>query len=59
MIFNELSNAVFRFALRCVGSEIDGGKFKPPIRWWKIQRPIRAQVRYSLVQKIYSTMLCQ
>ena len=25
MIFNELSNAVFRIALRCVGAEIDGG----------------------------------
>ena len=25
MIFNELSNAAFRFALRCAGGEIDGG----------------------------------
>ena len=49
MIFCELSNAVFRFVLRCAGAEIDGeggGVFKhtPPSRWWKIQRPIRARV---------------
>ena len=25
MIFKELSNAVFRIALRCVAAEIDGG----------------------------------
>ena len=25
MIFRELSNAVFRFVLRCAGAEIDGG----------------------------------
>ena len=30
MIFRELSNAVFRFVLRCVGAEIDGGVFKHP-----------------------------
>ena len=30
MIFNELSNAIFRIALRCVGAEIDGGCSKPP-----------------------------
>ena len=47
MILPELSNAVFRFVLRCAGAEIDGGgvfKHPPPIRWWKIQRPIRARV---------------
>ena len=49
MIFRELSNAVFRFVLRCPGAEIDGGVFKhpPPIRWWKIQRPSRAQVNMA------------
>ena len=31
MIFRELSNAVFRFVLRCAGAEIDGGGvFKHP-----------------------------
>ena len=45
MIFRELSNAVFRFVLRCAGAEIDGGVQIPPIRWWKIQRPIRARVK--------------
>ena len=30
MIFRELSNAVFRFVLRCAGAEIDGGVFKHP-----------------------------
>ena len=33
MIFRELSNAVFRFVLRCAGAEIDGGgvfKHPPP-----------------------------
>ena len=107
MIFPELSNAVFRFVLRCAGVEIDGGggvqtpptmggecrvagvavatptlpvphqhfallsllatptltcwliilcfghtnfgnhppPMPPTIRWWKIQRPIRARVK--------------
>ena len=47
MIFRERSNAVFRFVLRCAGAEIDGGVQTPPppIRWWKIQRPIRARVK--------------
>ena len=46
MIFRELSNAVFRFVLRCAGAEIEGGVFKhpPPSRSWKIQRPSRARV---------------
>ena len=47
MIFRELSNAVFRFVLRCAGAEIDGGgvfKHPPPSRSWKIQRPSRARV---------------
>ena len=47
MIFRELSNAVFRFVLRCAGAEIDGGGVQtppPPSRWWKIQRPSRARV---------------
>ena len=26
MTFNELSNAVFRFALKCAGAEIEGGQ---------------------------------
>ena len=30
MIFRELSNAVFRFVLRCAGADIDGGVFKHP-----------------------------
>ena len=45
MIFIELSNAVFRFALRCAGAEIGGGiQTLSPIRWWKIQRSIRTRV---------------
>ena len=43
--FRELTNAVFRFVLRCAGAEIDGGGvFKPPHQVWKIQRPSRARV---------------
>ena len=30
MIFRELSNAVFRFVLRCLGAEIDGGGVQTP-----------------------------
>ena len=30
MIFRELSNAVFRFVLRCAGAEIDGGCSNTP-----------------------------
>ena len=30
MIFRELSNAVFRFVLRCAGAEIDGGGVQTP-----------------------------
>ena len=48
MIFRELSNAVFRFVLRCAGAEIDGGVQTPPpppSRSWKIQRPSRARVK--------------
>ena len=47
MIFRELSNAFFRFVLRCAGAEIDGGVQTPPppSRWWKIQRPSRARVK--------------
>ena len=30
IIFREISNAVFRFVLRCAGAEIDGGVFKHP-----------------------------
>ena len=45
MIFNELSNSVFCFALLCAGAEIDGG-CSTPSRWWKIQRPIRARVNF-------------
>ena len=40
MIFPELSNAVFRFVLRCAWAEINRGCSNtpppPPIRWWKI-----------------------
>ena len=53
MIFRELSNAVFRFVLRCAGAEIDGGGVQtppPPSRWWKIQRPSRARVKLWIVQ---------
>ena len=39
IIFRELSNAVFRFVLRCAGAEIDGGVQAPPIRWWKSRGP--------------------
>ena len=49
MIFRELSNAVFRFVLRCAGAEIDGGvQTPPPSRWWKIQRPSRARVNVDI-----------
>ena len=52
IIFRELSNAVFRFVLRCAGAEIDGGgggvQTPPPSRWWKIQRPIRARVNVQV-----------
>ena len=46
---NDFSRAFerrFPFVLRCAGAEIDGGEGvqTPPIRWWKIQRPIRARV---------------
>ena len=48
MIFRELSNAAFRFVLRRTGAQIDGGcsNTPPPIRWWKIQRPSRARVKF-------------
>ena len=50
MILRELSNAVFRFVLRCAGAEIDGGGgFQTaPSRSWKIQRPIRARVNNTI-----------
>ena len=44
MIFRELSNAFFRFVLRCAGAEIDGNVQTPPSMGSKIQRPIRARV---------------
>ena len=48
MIFRELSNAILRFVLQYAGAEPMGGggcsNTPPPIRWWKIQRPIRARV---------------
>ena len=51
MIFDEPSNAVVRFALRCAGAEIDGGVQTPPsIRWWKIQRPSKARVNKGAFQ---------
>ena len=52
MIFRELSNAVFRFVLRCAGAEIDGGCSNtppPPSRSWKIQRPSRARVNIAII----------
>ena len=50
MIFRELSNAAFRFVLRCAGAEIEGGGVQtpPPSRSWKIQRPSRARVNLRL-----------
>ena len=50
MIFDELSNAVFRLSLRFLGAELEGGGGvrRPPIRWWKIQRPIRGEIVLSV-----------
>ena len=40
MIFRELSNAVFRFILRCAGAEIDGwGVFKHPPPQQVVENP--------------------
>ena len=39
MLFNELSNAVFRIALRCTGAEIDGGVQTPPAGGGKSRGP--------------------
>ena len=39
MIFDELSNAVFRFALRCEGAEIDGGVQTPPPPQQVVENP--------------------
>ena len=39
MIFRELSNAVFRFVLRCAGAEIDGGVFKHPPPQQVVENP--------------------
>ena len=59
MISRELSNAVFRFVLRCAGAEVDGGVFKhpPPSRSWKIQRPSRARVKmaYRLTDRVLNS----
>lgn len=42
MIFAELSNAVFRFCLRCIEAELDGGVFKhpPPVDGGKSRGPV-------------------
>ena len=43
IIFDELSNVFFRFSLRPIGAEIDGGGGgvrTPPSRWWKIGVPV-------------------
>ena len=48
IISPELSNAFSGFSLRSLGAELEGGGSQlppPPIRWWKIQRPIRARVK--------------
>ena len=39
MIFRELSNAVFRFVLRCAGADIDGGVFKHPSPQQVVENP--------------------
>ena len=57
MIFEELSNAFFRFSLRQLEAEIEGGVFKhPPIRSWKIQTAIRARVN-KYVRNFYGHFL--
>ena len=46
MILDDLSNSLFSFLLRRLGAELQGGSQHPlPIRWWKIQRPIRAKAK--------------
>ena len=44
---DELSNAFFRFSLRLIGAEIDGG-VGPPSRWWKIWSVSGARVNNAL-----------
>ena len=39
MIFNEISNAVFRFDLRCAGAKIDGVFKHPPAGGGKSRGP--------------------
>ena len=39
MIFRELSNAVFRFDLRCAVAEIEGGVFKHPPPQQVVENP--------------------
>ena len=39
MIFRELSNAVFRFVLRCAGAEIDGGCSNTPPPQQVVENP--------------------
>ena len=48
IIFYELSNVFFRFSLRPIGAEIDGGVFEPPppSRWWKIWSASGARVKF-------------
>ena len=50
MIFDGLSNAAYRMSLRGPGAELEGAlKSPPPIRWWKISRPIRARVKVEWI----------
>ena len=47
MLSDKLSSALFGFSLRRIRAELKGGgglNNPSPIRWWKIQGPIRAQV---------------
>ena len=58
MISDELSNALSRFSLRCLGAQLAGGKGgqtpppSPPSMSWKIQVASRARVNYHLQPKI-------
>ena len=51
MISDQLSKGFFGFSLIRLGAELEGGggsqPSPPPIRWWKIQRPIRARVNIT------------
>ena len=60
MIFRELSNAVFRFVLRCAGAEIDGGVFKhppPPAGRGKSRGPAGRGLTFALLGGCLNTPL--